>query len=219
MPESRCTLCGDHFHAEPDVAPGWGDLLCPGMHAPPAWQESYRSALASAFAEWVAEQASLCQLCQDSWHAEEVNECPGAHGTRAQWDDYLVHKAWKASQAKIEQTDWDEFGEQAKTAYETSRTRTDGRTKTQLPTDAQPSSKELREHCNQITSEVVKGVPYAPGTHALALPELDLDVPHLTVKGEVPQPGPLARGRHDTLRKASGSEDSDYTLFTKGEHD
>lgn len=218
MPDNRrCLLCGDDFHLNPDPAPGWGNLICPGALAAESVKETYRSTLAVTFADWVAHQASLCQLCGNPWHASTDAEherfglrCPGRDGDAVAQDEYRVRLAWAIDREKIETTDWTAFASEAETAYQ-GRHRVDGKSKAAMPTLAQPSSKELREHCDQSTREVAAGVPFAPGNRVrLELPEPDFDVPHLTVRGEVPRPSFGARPDPHV---------EDYTLFTKGEHE
>ena len=120
--------------------------------------------------------------------------CPGSNATDEAKGAYLYLLSWHRSKNKIETTDWDEFGRQAKSAY-VLRSRSD------------VTTEELVRHCNQKTEEVAPVI----AKNIEEKEEFDVDIPHLTVPGKAPAPsGGLVVGT------TPGSEDSsDYSMFVK----
>lgn len=217
----RCALCGDAYHVAPDPAPGWADLTCPGAGANEPVKEQYLSALAKAYAEHIADVARSCQLCGQPYHREPTADaidllCPGQDAREGLREAYLKTRDNQVDRQKIEDADWEQFGDEAKAAYR-QRARTDGQVKADMPAVARPSSEALQEHANKTTRRIVRKLG-GVGEPAFYVPEATLEPPHLRVKGEVPRkPGLIDRADPpDAKRRDSGAKDSDYLLWTKG---
>ena len=149
----------------------------------------------------------VCPLCLQPDHEEPAAEpefavvCPGGDASDDATDAFIYQMEWHRSKQKIETTDWNEFAEKAQSAF-VLRERADGLATDELPPVARVST-SLQADCDARTP----GVYASAKTRAEMDAEFDIDVPHLTVKGEVPRPGLVQAFTQDTANP------SDYLLY------
>lgn len=135
-----------------------------------------------------------CPLCGDDFHPEADTEdwmglyCPSVNAPEQDQQAFrsALAKTWAEEFAKEVRTffEWED-GRPARNAAWDARSRADGLDKSDLPGVAIPSQ-ALQEDCTQRTvAEITRQKreevfqPYG---------EFEIDVPHLTVKGQAPQP-------------------------------
>ncbi len=120
-----------------------------------------------------------CEMCGKAWHREPASDedefglfCPGADGGFGLKDEYILAlDIAQANKRKIEESP------AAKRAY-SERQR------------SPITIEELRADCNEVTAEVAPVI--AARAALLDSDGAEIDVPHLTVRGQAPTPSPFA---------------------------
>lgn len=125
------------------------------------------------------EPDELCEMCGQPWHqdqAEQMDEydliCPGAGGS---WEDRQEY-VYTRDQALIRKRRIEESPAAQRAYAERAR--------------SQVTIAELQANCTAVTSEVA---PVIQARTMLDDDGLDVDTPHLTVKGQTPQRGHIPK--------------------------
>lgn len=162
-----------------------------------------------------APNGDSCQLCGDVYHENEDDrawmglKCPGAKApeeVKAKFRTELAeaYAAEVRRQAMITLETDDDYIERRHANW-TARTRSDGKTKASLPDTAQVSV-ALQADCDMRTGTEVKRQKVA---EVFQEQHFEIDVPHLTVPGEVPTGSVLA----PPVKRAEGATDDDYQIY------
>lgn len=156
-----------------------------------------------------------CELCGDAYHAEQDDrewmglKCPGGNATdedKATFRSALAetYAAEVRRQAMITLDADTDYLARRHVQWE-ARERTDGKTKDALPAKAQVSV-ALQEDCDRRTDTEVSRQKLA---EVFQEQVFEIEVPHLTVSGKVPQGSTLVT----PVERVAGASDRDYEIY------